>query len=168
MLFGKCGGHKKRCDVRATTIRRSSGPTSSPRPKSCAKPTDTPCPRVKIRLRDKTANIQRGLCLPRVWQVLQCEHAENYQSGRTSDRRPAPLPCSGLYDQAGSSKIQPHRRTSRLETARFAVVAGTYLERPEIKPLWYDAVYGELAAKQALCTPQQDRNADDARFAVVR
>ena len=23
-----------------------------------------------------------------------------------------------------------------------------YLERPEIKPLWYDAVYGELAAKQ--------------------
>ncbi len=23
-----------------------------------------------------------------------------------------------------------------------------YLERPEVKPLWYDAVYGELAAKQ--------------------
>lgn len=25
-----------------------------------------------------------------------------------------------------------------------------YLERPEVKPLWYDAVYGELAAKQLL------------------
>lgn len=30
----------------------------------------------------------------------------------------------GLYDQAALRRIQPHRRTSRLETARFAVVAG--------------------------------------------
>lgn len=31
-----------------------------------------------------------------------------------------------------------------------------YLERPEVKPLWYDAVYGELAAKQLFAQPQQE------------
>ena len=84
-----------------------------------------PCPRVKLVCATSSANIQKeGYACLVSGKFCNANTLKNYQSGRTSDRRPAPLPCSGLYDQAALRRIQPHRRTSRLETARFAVVAG--------------------------------------------
>ncbi len=82
-------------------------------------------PKSEARLRDKLRQYTKeGYACLVSGKFCNANTLKNYQSGRTSDRRPAPLPCSGLYDQAALRRIQPHRRTSRLETARFAVVAG--------------------------------------------
>ena len=48
-----------------------------------------------------------------------------------------------LFDEF--NRIAAQRGWKPLESKASLV---QYLERPEIKPLWYDAVYGELAAKQ--------------------
>nr|DAM31842.1 MAG TPA: integrase [Caudoviricetes sp.] len=149
MLFGKCGGHKKRCDVRAITIRRSSGPTSSPRPRSCAKPTRHTLPKSEPRRRDKRRQYTKEgyACLVSGKfcnaNTLKITKAAGRQIVALRRCRVPVYTTKQLFEEF--NRIAERRGWKRLASQSSLV---QYLERPEIKPLWYDAVYGELAAKQ--------------------
>lgn len=149
MLFGKCGGHKKRCVVRANNNTPVIWSNIFATAEELRKAYGHTLPKSEARLRDKLRQYTKEgyACLVSGKfcnaNTLKITKAAGRQIVALRRCRVPVYTTKQLFEEF--NRIAERRGWKRLASQSSLV---QYLERPEIKPLWYDAVYGELAAKQ--------------------